>query len=110
MIENDQEVTRHSVDETNERTKMTALNFFLEMSEILQNSLNSRKFSKNFVFFSWRCNKKERVLIVKHRLLPMFKSSKTHRFIYLPFQTNVLYVLIIRFRETVYLPPPLSQY
>ena len=51
MIENDQEVTRHSVDETNERTKMTALNFFLEMSEILQNSLNSRKFSKNFVFF-----------------------------------------------------------
>ena len=59
MIENDQEVTRHSVDETNERTKMTALNFFLEMSEILQNSLNSRKFSKNFVFFYGDVTKKK---------------------------------------------------
>ena len=51
MIENDQEVTRNSLDETNESTKTTALKFFLEMSEILQNSLNSRKFLKNFVFF-----------------------------------------------------------
>ena len=50
MIENDQEVTWHFVDETNESTKMTALKFFLEMSEILQSSLNSRKFSKTFVF------------------------------------------------------------
>ena len=40
MIENDQEVTRHSVDETNESTKMTALNFFLE------NFWNSSKLSK----------------------------------------------------------------
>ena len=40
MIENDQEVTRHSVGETNESTKMTALNFFLE------NVWNSSKLSK----------------------------------------------------------------
>lgn len=40
MIENDQEVTRHSVDETNESTKMTALKFFLK------NVWNSSKLSK----------------------------------------------------------------